>query len=309
MQVNPNCLTSYKRVREALALSETYSGGDVDVIKMAINDASSMIIRHVGRDLKYTVITDEKHDSRGKDKVFVDHWPIISLDDFYDDPNRDYNSDDQLTVADDEIEIMEADAGVVRRVEANFSKGQKNLKIDYKGGFSEFWITPSNNKFDINEGSGEQTVTLTTGKYNASTLPTQIKTQLDAVSSGTYTASYDATLHLLTMTKSTGTFSILWNTGTNSAIAAEFADLIGFSSLTDDTGVLSYTSDVPIVGVPADLEQACVELVLWNYRRIKERLEGVIAESRGDQSFSFDASVIPLHIRKRLEFFKHRRVG
>lgn len=317
IDVIPEALTSYPHVTKVMGISSAFSTGDVDAINFTINDASEAIIQHLMRDegegygLKYQTITDEKHDGNGKDLLFLNHWPIISTAaqiTLYDDLNRDYTSSTLLSATNDEYEVFRPNSGIIRRVDAIFTKGQQNLKTDYVGGFSKFSVTPKNNVFDVDLGSGAVVITLTTGLYNASTLATEIDTQLTAAG-GTYTVTYDETLHLMTLTKSSGTFSILWNNSANEAKANNFADLIGFDSDSDSKGALTYTSANPLLGIPSDLEYACLQLVLWNFMRDKERWTAKISESREDQAISFDFDRIPRHIQSRLARYKRRRVG
>tara|TARA_Y100000310_G_C20634052_1_gene790235 strand:- start:349 stop:1305 length:957 start_codon:yes stop_codon:yes gene_type:complete len=318
MIVYPNCLTSYAHVIKVLGLTTSFSGtNDPDVIRMAINSISDNVERAMGRPLKYDVVTDEKHDSNGKEWCFADRYPILSLDDFYDDPQGTFGSDTQLTVADKEIEVYKnndtqtvPNMGIVRRLDANFSRGQRNLKVDYKGGFSEFWITEANNKFDCDFGSGSIAVSLTNGKYTAITLPTHIDARLEAAAGTTteFTVAYDEVSHTITMTKAAGTFSLLW-TGTNSVKGAEFADMIGFDSEADQTGALTYTSPNPIIGLPFGLEKAVLDWIVWDYTRDKQHWSGVISEQRSDQSWGLDFDRIPVHILKRLNYYNRRKVA
>jgi hypothetical protein len=317
VQVLPDCLTSFSRFKAARGLGEDFEESEyTDYMKQSINDASRQIREYVRRDLKYEVVTDEKHDGIFcKDVVLVDRWPLISLQDFYDDTGRDYGSDTQLTVADDEIEIAHAGSGAIRRIGSNFASGQKNLKIDYTGGFSEFYITPLNNKLDFNIGGSELTATLTSGLYNAGTLATELDTQIEAAASTSteFTVTYDTTIHRFTLTKASDTFEIHWNTGANAISPTKpmhgLADLLGFAVGGNDTGALTYTSDEAVVAVPADLEGACLELSQWNYMRTRENWIGKSSEQRGDQSYSFDFAAIPSHISSRLNRYKHRKVG
>jgi len=316
MQILPNCLTSYARLIARLGITSTYTGADATVIKDCINDASQTIADYCGRDLKIATYT-EYYDGLGETELPLRHWPIVSITSLYDDTDRQYNSDDLLynvpgDSSQDEYEVLEVNNkhGIIRRIDAAFDNGKSNVKITYVAGYSEFLITPGNNKLDIKEGTDAAVaVTLTSGKYNAVTLAAHIEARLEAITSAAYTVSYDQTIHRFTLAKTTGNFSILWSTGSNAAVAAELADIIGFDSTADDTGAGTYTSDNPVVGVPYPLESACLELSQWNYTRTKEKRTGVLASSRGDEATSFDFDRIPNHVLKRLEVYVHRRIG
>lgn len=317
MPVLPNCLTSYAALTEHLGISSGYSGGDKASIEAAINDASAMIEQFIGRDLKINDYT-EYYDGRGEPIVLLDHWPIQSSRssiEVYDDTNRLWPSSTQLTYSrggsTDELDWTdkEGEAGIIRRVDANFDDGDMNVKVVYTAGFSEYFITPDNNKLDIDEGSGEETITLTSGQYTGSELATEIETQLEAVSSAAYTVSYDKTIHRMTLTKSSGTFTIYWNSGTNVSVSDNLARLLGFDTENNDTGALTYTSNHPMVGVPYMLEYAAILLAEWNYRRAKEKRIGVTSSARGDEATTFSFDIIPTHIKRRIEPYRQRKVG
>jgi len=109
-----------------------------------------------------------------------------------------------------------------------------------------FYIGPgfSNNKIDFNEGVGALVATITTGIYNVDTLCTEIKTQLEAVGTGTYTIEYiesGSNANKFKITKSAGALLLLWNTGVNKANS--IATTIGYDDSANDTGSLSYTAD------------------------------------------------------------------
>ena len=60
-------------------------------------------------------------------------------------------------------------------------------------------------------------------------------------SANTFTVTYSSTTGKFTLVSNGTTFSLLWNTGTNTANT--IGDKIGFSVAADDTGALTYTSD------------------------------------------------------------------
>ena len=83
------------------------------------------------------------------------------------------------------------------------------------------------------------TATITPATYNAQTLCTEIKTQMDAAG-GTYIVSYDELTGKFTISSSDD-FAILWLYGANTANNA--AGLLGYNKTSDDTEATSYTGD------------------------------------------------------------------
>jgi len=101
-----------------------------------------------------------------------------------------------------------------------------------------FVIDSSNNSIDFDIGAGELNATITPGTYTAAGLAVEIITQLNAEGAGTYTAAISASTGKWTLTKSAGTFELLWLTGTN--LATTIAAALGFSAAADLTGALTY---------------------------------------------------------------------
>jgi hypothetical protein len=105
-----------------------------------------------------------------------------------------------------------------------------------------FTITDSNKYIDFKESSGgaEATATLTTGDYTSTTLATEIKTRIEAVSPNarTYTISYSSTTGKWSITGETY-LDILFSSGTNASNSVGAS--IGYAS-SDYTGAVTYTS-------------------------------------------------------------------
>ena len=119
---------------------------------------------------------------------------------------------------------------------------------------TEYLINSSNNLLHFIEDSGsELTATITIGNYTASTLATEIETQLETSGSGSYTVSADSTTtNKFTITLDSGatTFDLLFDGGTEThettirTIYKEnsIGPIIGFSR-TDLTSGTTYTGD------------------------------------------------------------------
>jgi len=106
--------------------------------------------------------------------------------------------------------------------------------IIYAGGGTQ------NNKIDFDEGGAELTATLTASTYDADTLATEIKTQMDAAGGLTYTVSYSDSTNKFTISAGAN-FTLKWSTGTNASDSV--ADTIGFATAADDSGASTYTAD------------------------------------------------------------------
>lgn len=107
----------------------------------------------------------------------------------------------------------------------------------------EVEITDSNKYVDINIGAGEVTKSITTGIYNdmiavMAALETQLKT-----SDATFSVDVDGD-GTVTISR-TGSFSLLWKTGTHGSDNADthIGSLLGYADSADDSGSASYDSD------------------------------------------------------------------
>lgn len=116
-------------------------------------------------------------------------------------------------------------------------------------------ITINTNDFiDFDEGAGALAAQIVAGTYaigvassEAGSLCKAIKDALELVGDGTYTVAYSRTTRKFTITKSAGTFNILWLSGANKAKSA--GTTLGYSILADDTGALFYVSDTTVDSV------------------------------------------------------------
>lgn len=94
------------------------------------------------------------------------------------------------------------------------------------------------NKIVLDIGAGNVSATVPVGVYKTPhDLASAVLAAIQAAAAGTYTATYSDSTGKFTVTKSTGTLDIDWLTGTDTIGAT-----LGFTA--DDTGALTYTSDV-----------------------------------------------------------------
>jgi hypothetical protein len=104
-------------------------------------------------------------------------------------------------------------------------------------------INDRDRRLNFDEGSTELTAVLTSGFYTATSLATEIQTQIRAVGSADLTCVYSDTTHKFTIAKGAGTLNLLIKTGTNADSSPWFQ--LGFDKGSDKTGSLSYTAEDP----------------------------------------------------------------
>jgi hypothetical protein len=113
-------------------------------------------------------------------------------------------------------------------------------------------IDSTNNKLDFNIGASQLTATIPSASYpiglSQATTGSLCKAIYDAIVAaeavGTYTVSYSRSTKKFTITRSAGTFVLMWNTGTNTATS--IASTIGFSTAANSTGALTYTGGTSV---------------------------------------------------------------
>ncbi len=141
--------------------------------------------------------------------------------------------------------------GVVSQIETlPFVVGNENWTLT-----ASVLVDNSNKFFDFNIGGGELNATIATGTYPVGATQADAgsfcKALYDAIvaqdGAGTYTVSYASASQEFTLTRSAGTFNILWKTGVHGSDNTDthVGTTMGFDDSTDDTGSLSYTSDNP----------------------------------------------------------------
>lgn len=111
--------------------------------------------------------------------------------------------------------------------------------------FSVFYfginVTSANQFINFNEGSGELTATLTTGRYSHTDFATEIQDQMNAVGTLAYTVTFNRTDRTITISAPSN-FDLLISSGSQSGSStfglAGFtgADLTGASTYTGNTG-------------------------------------------------------------------------
>lgn len=125
---------------------------------------------------------------------------------------------------------------------------QAEINFSYAGTeyfFNPFIITASNKYIDFTDDQGTAAAVLTEGAYKSPLdLARQIESAMEAVTTEDVSvafASTGANAGKFTIACSGAVFSLLWDTGVNSANSA--GTLLGYDVASDDTGSLSYNAD------------------------------------------------------------------
>ena len=106
--------------------------------------------------------------------------------------------------------------------------------------FNPIRIQATDAYIDFNDG-GVKVATVAVQTYKSpGVLAQAIQDAMNSVSSG-ITVTYSSSTGKFTIAKASGTLSLLWNTGANTANT--IGDVLGFSTAADDTAALTYTAD------------------------------------------------------------------
>lgn len=128
----------------------------------------------------------------------------------------------------------------------NAFNGLRRSKVWRSNGYWK--IEAGSNTIIFNEGGSDLTATIAPNEYNSTAdLLAAIDTAFTTApgAAGSYTVTQNSQLKFV-ITKTTGTFVIKW---TNPS-SEDMADILGFDTGADDTGSLTYTSDVLKINYP-----------------------------------------------------------
>ncbi|MEM5807967.1 MAG: hypothetical protein QW818_02440 [Candidatus Aenigmatarchaeota archaeon] len=121
---------------------------------------------------------------------------------------------------------------------------QAEVEFGYSG-VETFWnpvqITASTRFIDFVDSGGTKVVELDQKFFKSPVaFAEHVQVKMDAASVDTITVTYDSATGKYTLSSSASPFSLLWNTGANTANSA--ATKLGFTTASDSTGSTSYTS-------------------------------------------------------------------
>jgi hypothetical protein len=160
--------------------------------------------------------------------------------------------DEYLTVVTGVNDKLNFNVGNVGNVNATLDPGdytpetfRAHVRTKLGGGATQVEYNPiiragDNDKLDISDGA-TKLATIAPGTYpNFEALAAGIQTALNAVSTN-WTCDFNRNLRKIIIARSSGTAQLLWNSGANKS--ATIATLIGFYTVSDDSGAASYTAD------------------------------------------------------------------
>lgn len=143
---------------------------------------------------------------------------------------------------------------------ADNTMGQGTLHLE----IGNIFTVDANNKYiDFEEDGVGFTATLSEGRYTVAELEAEVKSQLEAPGTGTYTVSYDNTTRKFTISADAGVtdLGLIWKTGVHGADHAgdNAAALLGYNE-EDDAGGTRHTAD-NTVGTVTDISVSASDTI------------------------------------------------
>jgi hypothetical protein len=131
-------LVTLEEVKDALDISKIIQD---DIIVRLIDDVSSAIETFCDRQFKSRDYTNEDYDGDGSNVIYTKEYPINSISSLYDDPDRNFTSS---YLIDPSNYVFYSEEGKIQLITTtgssgmllgNFSRGAKNIRINYNAGY------------------------------------------------------------------------------------------------------------------------------------------------------------------------------
>jgi hypothetical protein len=132
--IDSYALTTLADVKEHLNIPTATTTNDNILIRQ-INAASEMIETYIDRKVRQRSFT-EYYDGRGNDRILLRQWPVTKPTELWDDSSGLFtDSSNQFQATEFEVEGDPA-TGVILLGGRKFSKGTRNIKVVYQGGYA-----------------------------------------------------------------------------------------------------------------------------------------------------------------------------
>jgi hypothetical protein len=300
--MNANVLTSLQAFKSYIDSDTT--GLDDDLLSYFLQTASDDIEHYVHRKLRRKTHTEYQKGNLQK-KIFTRQYPIISVTGLWDDTLRVYGDDTKFLSSE---YFVDKETGMIQLFGEVFDYGVSNIKIVYDAGYDDFEILEDvNDRFDFSEGSTEFNITLTEGIYTGSGLASHIQELMNTEAvSGVYEVLFNRITGQFRISDTDeGTFKILFLTGANNFYSCNA--VLGFDKL-DKEEASTYTSDNPVLGIPKDLEIACLKLSYFRFLesprgqdRFGLKSKQINTQSGGGGTTSYNQDDLPQEVARILQ--------
>lgn len=131
MAVASDALCTKDNVKDFLGITG-FKPEDETLIEDTIDRVTDLFENYCRRKFKSATYTEYHSPQTNDNKIFPKNFPITSITNMYDDPDRSYGSDTLITAS----EYGVVDDVYVEWIDGSFSGGTNSVKITYVGGYS-----------------------------------------------------------------------------------------------------------------------------------------------------------------------------
>lgn len=237
-------------------------------ISQFIERSSVLMEQYTGRKLRARIygengIPAEIQNGAGNNSLYTRQFSIISIQGVYIDSNSLF-PESTLVPAGDYRYI--SDIGKIYLLPSAtahtiFPSGIANVQLKYTAGYGTFLIGNFNHSFDIEISDVSYSITIDSGEYSGGELAALLESGLNLIDGITniFSVSYVDSSGWFKIACDSE-FKILWESGVNAD--NNIGNTIGFDTIEDSDELLIHTSNFGVLGIPADLEQACLSIAL-----------------------------------------------
>lgn len=125
-------LTTLANVKEYIQIPSDEIEQDT-VISRLISVAESFVENYCKRQLEAQDYTEYYSTKSGQTKLLLDQYPVNSITNIYDDPDRSYSAG---TLIDTQYYVVETRSGIIYFDGITVHKGRNNMKVEYNAGYS-----------------------------------------------------------------------------------------------------------------------------------------------------------------------------
>jgi hypothetical protein len=271
--LNRNAIISLAEARNFI-FQDTTKTLNSDFIAQLVNSVSAQVEQHTGRRFRAADVTEFYNGSGDSEPLFLPLFPIQNVATLWDDGERNFNTVDEISVTTNVI-VSEAEGYIELFNEYSaFSRGKRNVKINYRGGYEPFDIRANeNDTIDFKAASSSTLVaTLAPAHYESvNSFASHLETRMNLVASANATLDVEyihASGEFGISTRGAQTLEFLFSSGSNSARSA--AKVLGWPGNSDVTGVTDHRSESKVWPVPEDLKLAVAMQVAHNYNKSRK---------------------------------------
>ena len=124
-------LTTLQAVKAFKDVQGTSHDSELQRLLLAVD---RFIENFCGRKLEQATLTEYYHPRAGQSHLLLNRFPVSSITALYDDPLRGFGEDTLVAASDYALE--DAEGGILRLLDGEFSGGVRTVKITYVGGYN-----------------------------------------------------------------------------------------------------------------------------------------------------------------------------